>query len=129
MCLATGRKVGVASWAQQLEHFRLRPKTESYAEREQVYNILQEMDVMTQQIERYCGGRRVFIGEAGWIGLCPPRAMEGDKVFAVKGEKVPVILRKVNGGLENKYRLVGECYCHGLEPEKLEKPELKVEVI
>ncbi|KAG4422555.1 hypothetical protein IFR04_004324 [Cadophora malorum] len=129
VCLATGRKIGLASWAEQLKHFRLRPKTESEAEREKVYNILQEMDGTTQQIERYCGGRRVFIGEGGWIGLCPPGAMKGDKVFEVKGEKVPIMLRKVGVGLEETYRLVGDCYCHGLEPEKMEIPELKVEVI
>ena len=61
--------------------------------------------------------------------MCPPGAMKGDKVFEVKGEKVPIMLRKVGVGLEETYRLVGDCYCHGLEPEKMEIPELKVEVI
>jgi hypothetical protein len=43
--------------------------------------------------------------------------------------KVPVLLRKVVDEVEGRYRLVGECYCHGLESEKLEVPELKVKVI
>jgi hypothetical protein len=127
--LITGRKDVLTSWAQQLEHFRLPPKTRTEAERDEVYQILQEMDVMTQKIEGYCGGRRMFTGEEGWIGLCPQGAKVGDRVFVVKGLKVPVLLRKVVGEVEGRYRLVGECYCHGLEPEKLEVPELKVKVI
>ncbi|KAK0109250.1 hypothetical protein ONS96_003072 [Cadophora gregata f. sp. sojae] len=127
--LNTGRKDNLTSWAEQLENFRLLPETRTDKERDGVFDILQQMDNMTQKIEGHCGGRRMFVAEDGWIGLCPPGARIGDRVFAVKGVKVSIVLRETDGELEKRYNLVGECYCHGLEPEKLEFPELKVKVV
>jgi hypothetical protein len=47
-------------------------------------------------------------GFAGWV---PQDARAGDVVAVLYGSRVPFVLRRVEDG---KYRLVGECYIHGL---------------
>ncbi|KAF2742020.1 hypothetical protein M011DRAFT_472600 [Sporormia fimetaria CBS 119925] len=52
--------------------------------------------------------RAVFISAAGYVGLVPRYAREGDKVSVVFGHDVPVVLREVTG--TGPWTLIGECY-------------------
>ncbi|KAF2138221.1 uncharacterized protein K452DRAFT_353118 [Aplosporella prunicola CBS 121167] len=47
----------------------------------------------------------------GYLGLLPRQAKPGDIVCVLFGCNVPFIIRKADG---DKYRLVGECYVHGI---------------
>lgn len=86
------------------------------------YELLKKMDMITEMIKSCCGGRRLFITRAGYIGLCPPFSKQGDLVYIVPGIHVPIILRPEIPGLEDitpsgiasTLRLVGECFVHGL---------------
>jgi hypothetical protein len=46
----------------------------------------------------------------GYIGLGPPEVQDGHLVTVLLGGQVPFILSKQ----QEKFRLVGECYVHGL---------------
>ncbi|KAJ8117953.1 hypothetical protein ONZ43_g4091 [Nemania bipapillata] len=54
----------------------------------------------------------VCITEKGYMGIVPGSAVPGDKIFVAHGAKVPFVLKK-NTDMAF-YRLVGECYMHGL---------------
>ncbi|KAF9893477.1 hypothetical protein FE257_010789 [Aspergillus nanangensis] len=56
-------------------------------------------------------GRRVMRTQNGYIGLAPPGAQKGDQVVLLEGGRVPYLLRKVD---DESYKLVGECYVHGI---------------
>jgi hypothetical protein len=112
--IVTDHKVDLNKWVDCLDFFRYRPDTNSIVHRENVYTILQSMDHVTKQVESYCGGRRLFVGSKGWIGLGPPGTQEGDEIWAVRGMKIPIMLRKAGDDLNGQYKLVGEYYCHGL---------------
>lgn len=47
------------------------------------------------------------------MGLGPGDVEAGDVVCVVRGSRVPVVLRPV-AGKESVYRLVGDCYVHGI---------------
>jgi len=59
---------------------------------------------------RVCHQRRHFVTKTGYQGLGPSQIQPGDFVFVAFGGSCPYVLREVIGG----YRLVGECYVHGL---------------
>ncbi|KAG4441299.1 hypothetical protein IFR05_003227 [Cadophora sp. M221] len=127
--LVTGFKVDLVTWMRELEHFRNMPATDSSDERDRIYNVLQSMDTTTQKIESCCGGRRVFVGAGGWIGLCPPEARSGDKIFSVKGVKVPIMVRGLGEDIEGQFGLVGECCCHRLVPGRMKLLEMEIDVV
>ncbi|KAF2817429.1 uncharacterized protein BDZ99DRAFT_493248 [Mytilinidion resinicola] len=123
--------VSFAKWAEQLKFFRFT----SFAHREEeVYQLLQIMDKITSAVESSCGGRRLFITRKGYIGLCPPHTKTGDLLYVAPGLHVPILLRPESFVMQqyrgtstsaSTYRLVGECYCHGLMngeamPKKIE---------
>lgn len=58
--------------------------------------------------------RRFFVTADRYMGLAPGEAREGDRVAIVYGCSTPVLIRGVGGLEEAKWRLVGECYVHGL---------------
>ena len=66
--------------------------------------------------------RRLFQTRDGYIGLGPARMEVGDEIWILKGGSMPFLLRpageyefkRVSGGKRHCYRLVGECYVHGL---------------
>ncbi|KAL1584156.1 hypothetical protein WHR41_07222 [Cladosporium halotolerans] len=55
-------------------------------------------------------GRVLFVSAAGWVGLAPHGAREGDLVFVAVGADVPYVLRSCGDG----YELIGECYVQGI---------------
>jgi hypothetical protein len=48
----------------------------------------------------------------GYMALVPEEAEVGGEILAVYGARVPFVLRPVQG--TDEYRLVGECYAHGV---------------
>lgn len=57
------------------------------------------------------GFRRVFTTVDGYIGIGPPLMEEGDVICLLNGVNIPFVIRKYGDG---GYRLVGECYVHGM---------------
>lgn len=54
-------------------------------------------------------GRSFCITEAGWMGLCPPTAREGDLICLLFGGSVLYVIRR-----ERRHStFVGDCYFHG----------------
>ncbi|KAF2111886.1 heterokaryon incompatibility protein-domain-containing protein [Lophiotrema nucula] len=83
------------------------------------------------QVSNY--SRAFYRTKHGRFGLCFPNTRPGDQVWILAGGRVPFILRPSmsdNRGEpeeENRFRLVGECYCHGLmDGEGLSGKEVKM---
>jgi hypothetical protein len=66
---------------------------------------------MLATIQRFEATKMLFSTTDGYIGLGPKNSRGGDVVVIILGAGVPFILRPTNQGV---YRLVGECYVHGI---------------
>lgn len=55
--------------------------------------------------------RMLMTTKKGYVGFVPKRSRAGDLVFVLMGSDVPLVLRRCEEGM---YRLVGECYVHGI---------------
>lgn len=64
-------------------------------------------EVWTSQMST---NRRLFVTDNGYIGLGPVKMRKGDQICILYGCSVPIVLRKVSGGVT----LVGDAYLHGL---------------
>ncbi|TGJ80421.1 hypothetical protein E0Z10_g8341 [Xylaria hypoxylon] len=62
-------------------------------------------------IAYFAQGRRFTGTDGGLIGWVPEETMEGDMVVIPYGSRVPFVVRSDEKG---RYRLIGECYIHGL---------------
>ncbi|KAF3020158.1 hypothetical protein E8E14_009450 [Neopestalotiopsis sp. 37M] len=62
---------------------------------------------------RVLRNRRLGILGHGRLGLFPRHCRSGDMVYLVYGCIVPILLRPVDND-KGKFRLVGECYVHGI---------------
>ncbi|KAI1193673.1 heterokaryon incompatibility protein-domain-containing protein [Nemania serpens] len=62
-------------------------------------------------IAYFSKGRRFAGTDGGLIGWVPEEAIEGDAVVIPYGSKVPLVVRSDGKG---RYKLVGDCYIHGL---------------
>lgn len=60
---------------------------------------------------RWCYHRRFYESEAGRYGWAVDGAMPGDRVAVFYGCDYPFMIRDAGDG---KYRIVGDCYIHGL---------------
>lgn len=60
--------------------------------------------------DRASHNRRLIVTSKGYIGLGPSALREGDQVCVLFGGIVPFTLRQEDG----VYRMIGECYVHGL---------------
>lgn len=70
------------------------------------------LENLYKAIETGTASRRLCVTEDGAIwGAAPSNTVPGDQVFVLLGCSVPVVLRWSS---DNEYRLVGECYCHGM---------------
>ncbi|KAI1132662.1 heterokaryon incompatibility protein-domain-containing protein [Nemania abortiva] len=77
--------------------------------------FIQKWLLRAQQAESgitlFAEGRRFAGTDGGLIGWVPADTMEGDVVVIPYGSRVPLVVRSDGKG---KYRLVGDCYIHGL---------------
>ena len=74
-----------------------------------------------------------------YIGLGPDFMLPGDKIFLARGAKWPLLLRGVQNNRSSEqlerantiqYRLVGECYVHGIMfGEFVKSRESKLEAV
>lgn len=55
--------------------------------------------------------RSLFTTRNKFMGLAPLTVQEGDQVFLLAAADVPCVLRHVQN---EEYRLVGQCYTHGI---------------
>ncbi|GAB1317419.1 hypothetical protein MFIFM68171_07629 [Madurella fahalii] len=69
--------------------------------------------------------RRLFVTKKGYLGAGPLSARVGDAVYVLAGGHVPFVLRKRAGGEEEgTWRLIGDCYVHGvMHGEALERED------
>ncbi|KAF4341563.1 het-6-heterokaryon incompatibility [Fusarium beomiforme] len=58
--------------------------------------------------------RRLFVTDAGYIGLAHPSVQAGDEVALLSGGRVPFAIRKESQHSSNYYAMVGEAYVHGI---------------
>jgi hypothetical protein len=58
-------------------------------------------------------GRALVKTQHGYIGFASGDLLVGDTVFLLAGGKAPYVLRKKDGGAENEYTVVGDCFLHG----------------
>ena len=67
------------------------------------------------QRDRVGLGRRLVTTGKGYFGIAPLAVKQDDVIAVLLGCSVPVLLRKVNGQSgEARWRIVGECYVHGI---------------
>jgi hypothetical protein len=62
-------------------------------------------------LQRSTFPRRFTITKKGYMGLTPPKAQVGDLICVFIGASTPFVVREMEDGY---FRLVGECYVHGL---------------
>lgn len=55
-------------------------------------------------------GWRFVVTKRGYIGVVPGLSRAGDVIAIMKGGRVPFVVR----GSEERWRLIGECYVHGI---------------
>jgi len=58
-------------------------------------------------------GWKFIVTKRGYVGVVPNLTQAGDIVAVLKGSLVPFILKK-SESRSNEFRLVGECYVHGV---------------
>jgi hypothetical protein len=59
--------------------------------------------------------QRVILTEQKLIGVVPQAAEVGDKVVLLRGSRVPLVFRKLEGGKGQwKWIVIGDCYVHGV---------------
>ncbi|MCJ1390770.1 hypothetical protein MMC18_003631 [Xylographa bjoerkii] len=60
--------------------------------------------------ERYALGRRFFVSEKGYLGLCPAESRVGDRIAVMVDGNIPFVLRDEEEG----YSAVGEAHVQGV---------------
>lgn len=80
--------------------------------------------------------RRFCITKQGFMGMVPPKTETGDVVSIIFGCQTPYILRGIRDkapgarSASNTYRLIGECYMHGMmDGEMMETPRGSEEIL
>ena len=62
-------------------------------------------------VRYYLNGRHLFTTKEGYIGLAPQAVETGDRVCAILGCQLPMLLRSEG---DERYVVIGDCYIHGL---------------
>lgn len=73
------------------------------------------------RIDEVKSQRRMFRTSGDYLGMGPISTQEQDELWIIRGARVPFILRKVE---ESSYRVIGECYVHGLMHGKVMERKL-----
>ena len=84
-------------------------------------DMIETVSTIERSIELATLYRRLLIFRSGssnlqqklWVGLGPPDAQLGDKLYVLGGGKTPFILRPA-GLPKNRYTIVGDCYVDGM---------------
>ncbi|KAI1069336.1 hypothetical protein LB507_008620 [Fusarium sp. FIESC RH6] len=84
-----------------------------------VYNPTEEQQEMFSWAVNAMAWRRVFGTRDGRMGMGSGAAQVGDSVILLAGCNTPLIFRECNGG----WKLVGECYMHGVMYGEVEPKE------
>ena len=82
-------------------------------------------NVYKRNLDYYCKGRRVFRTADGRFGLGPAIMREGDQCCVLLGSSVPFIIRRAG----TNYKLVGECYIHGVMRGEIVKHKLQAQQV
>ncbi|KAF5518512.1 Heterokaryon incompatibility protein 6, OR allele [Colletotrichum aenigma] len=77
---------------------------------ERIYNPTEEQREVLSWAMNVTAWRRLIGTTAGRIGLVPAAARAEDKIAVLRGCNTPMVLR----GSENRWKVVGECYVHGI---------------
>ena len=99
-------------------------QAKSSANRQEVLKLRQEaqkLDRNESEISSFISsfqtfGRSFSSTKRGYVGWMPKETGMGDELWLFHGCRVPFVLRpaKDRQGDERAYRLIGECYLHGL---------------
>jgi len=73
--------------------------------------ITGQSSVWAKQAQDHTWGRAFIETKNGYMGIGPKSAQKNDLLCVLGGSQVPFVLRRVE---INRYRLVGECYVHGI---------------
>lgn len=74
----------------------------------------ERMSSFPQIVRVMTNHRCFFTTRRGYCGLGPPSTQLGDVVAVLFGADVPFILRPVGDPKQHCYKLVGQCYVHGI---------------
>jgi hypothetical protein len=81
------------------------------SERPRTRQDLLRLESLDVPLSNTCLGRRLAHTFKGLIGVVPAAAAIGDIVTIISHSSVPLVLRHVS---DSRYKLVGECYIHGI---------------
>ncbi|TVY83624.1 Heterokaryon incompatibility protein 6 OR allele [Lachnellula suecica] len=73
--------------------------------------------------------RRFCVTNNGYMGLIPPGSQNGDLVCIIQGAQTPYVLRASMSGSSTAYRIVGECYVHGMMDGEMSEEEMNHVII
>ena len=68
-----------------------------------------------KSISSCISGRKLCVTRKGYIGLVSEDAIEGDTICVFVGADVPFVLRRC----DDRYKLLGDCYIHGIMNEEI----------
>lgn len=85
------------------------------------YNIV---DYVASMVQTFLRKRVAFKTDNGLIGIGPDYVAVGDQVWDLLGGSVPFILRKGADVSENEFKLMGECYVHGIMNGEMWEPSV-----
>jgi hypothetical protein len=98
---------------------KLSNSEKTYTEQKDLVDYLARVNFSTQK-------RRAFVTKRGYLGIGPVHLEPGDSIVILLGAAVPFVLRNVD---EEKYKLVGEAYVHGVMDGEYANDQSKVETI
>ena len=77
-------------------------------------DTIQLRDALMQK-DRVGLSRRLFTTKKGYVGIAPEGVETKDLIAVLQGCSMPMVLRKVEAVFENTtYKVIGECYVHGI---------------
>lgn len=90
-----------------------------------------------RSVEMTLHRRRLFVTDQGWMGLARSDVAEGDAIFILAGGPTPFILKPTSSGYAGGkvgtesppgqlYKLVSECYIHGIMDGEILNETLKI---
>ena len=102
-----------SSWNEVLLRADVRARTghDDYWSREDCQNLSAQAQPFERSFALWSAGRKFCTTNGKRLGMVPRAAHVGDIICAFSGAVTPFVLRPDGSG---NYRLVGECYVHGL---------------